>query len=215
MKLTEIRILTNTCIAKSTYLLTFQRHFDFIPGQVVGISNSHGQDPRLYSIASGNKDKNISILYKVNPEGLLTPDLQHLQTGAPLLVTEPFGTFTGNDEPAWWIANGTGVAPFVSMFFSGMTNNKTLIHGNREAESFFFSHEFSTLLSDHYIKCSTVEKIEGFYQGRLTDYLARLKEIPVSIKYYLCGSAEMVVDTRDLLISRGIPFDNIISEIYF
>ena len=35
------------------------------------------------------------------------------------------------------------------------------------------------------------------------------------LKYYLCGSAEMVVDTRDILIEKGIPFENIVSEIYF
>ena len=35
------------------------------------------------------------------------------------------------------------------------------------------------------------------------------------LKYYLCGSAEMVVEIRDILIEKGIPFDRIISEIYF
>lgn len=36
-----------------------------------------------------------------------------------------------------------------------------------------------------------------------------------ALKYYLCGSADMVVEARDILISKGIPFGNIISEIYF
>ncbi len=31
----------------------------------------------------------------------------------------------------------------------------------------------------------------------------------------LCGNAEMVVEVRDLLISRGIPFGQIRAEIYF
>jgi ferredoxin--NADP+ reductase len=34
-------------------------------------------------------------------------------------------------------------------------------------------------------------------------------------KYYLCGSAEMVVESREILISKGIPFNNIVAEIYF
>ena len=33
--------------------------------------------------------------------------------------------------------------------------------------------------------------------------------------YYLCGSADMVVEVRDILIGKGIPFGHIISEIYF
>jgi len=34
-------------------------------------------------------------------------------------------------------------------------------------------------------------------------------------RYYLCGSAEMVVQVRDILISKDIPFQNIVSETYF
>jgi len=36
-----------------------------------------------------------------------------------------------------------------------------------------------------------------------------------ALKYYICGSADMVVEARDILISKGIPFGSIISEIYF
>ena len=39
--------------------------------------------------------------------------------------------------------------------------------------------------------------------------------LPVDRKYYLCGSAEMVVGTRDILISKNVPYDAIIAEIYF
>jgi len=42
-----------------------------------------------------------------------------------------------------------------------------------------------------------------------------LTVIPADIKYYLCGKALMVVETRDILIERGVPFSNILSEIYF
>jgi len=31
----------------------------------------------------------------------------------------------------------------------------------------------------------------------------------------LCGSSGMVVEVRDILIDRGIPFGNITAEIYF
>ncbi len=35
------------------------------------------------------------------------------------------------------------------------------------------------------------------------------------LRYYICGQAAMAVETRDLLIEKGIPFGNIFTEIYF
>jgi len=42
-----------------------------------------------------------------------------------------------------------------------------------------------------------------------------LDDLPEDQKYYLCGSAEMVVECREILISKGIAFSNIVAEIYF
>jgi len=49
----------------------------------------------------------------------------------------------------------------------------------------------------------------------VTDYLKSVAALPGDYKYYLCGRAEMVVEARDILIAKGIPFNKIISEIYF
>jgi len=38
------------------------------------------------------------------------------------------------------------------------------------------------------------------------------QKLTLNYMYYLC---EMVVQVRDLLIAKNIPFENIISEIYF
>ena len=65
------------------------------------------------------------------------------------------------------------------------------------------------------MRCCSQEEDASVYHGRVTDYLLELEEIDPTLKYYLCGSAEMVVETRDILIQKGIPFDQIISEIYF
>jgi ferredoxin--NADP+ reductase len=48
----------------------------------------------------------------------------------------------------------------------------------------------------------------------VTAYLAAQKTLP-DVNYFLCGSAIMVVEVRDLLIERGIPFATIFAEIYF
>ena len=75
------------------------------------------------------------------------------------------------------------------------------------------------LYNDMKIDMVTIAKVgqyaENVYFGRLTNWLKEQKELPLDIKYYLCGNPEMVVEVRDILVSKGISFNNIISEIYF
>lgn len=202
-------------VAQDIYLFGIQRTFDFKAGQVLGVALAEDGPRRLYSICSGEKDDQVWILYNVIEEGYLTPRLSDLDTGDTIWITEPRGEFTCNKEPAVWIASGTGIAPFYSMLKSGLAENKNLIHGNRYLEQFHFYDDFASELGNHYIRCCTGESAEGVYQGRVTSYLAENPSPDPGLKYYICGSAEMVVDTRDVLISKGIPFDQIISEIYF
>jgi ferredoxin--NADP+ reductase len=202
-------------ISDGIYLFGFRREFAFKAGQVIGISLSKDGPRRLYSICSGEQDPEIWILYNVIEEGYLTPRMASLEKGDSVWITEPRGSFTGSSAPALWIAAGTGIAPFYSMFRSGLYTNKTLIHGSRYLEQFFFFDEFAEELGPNYIRCCSSEYDDHVYHGRVTSYLDELESLDTDLMYYLCGSSEMVVDTRDILIGKGVPYDHIISEIYF
>ena len=215
LDLKKVRISRQTQIAPNVFVLSFPRPWDFIAGQVLGIGAHATDEARLYSIASGELDDEVDVLYNINPEGKLTPWLSKIDTGDNIWVSEPFGSFTGTGEPAWWIASGTGIAPYSAMFRTGLYAGKKLLHGGRDLESFYFHEKFKPLLGDNYVRCCSRQEGPGIYHGRITQYLSELETLPVDEKYYLCGSAEMVVEVRDILIARGIPFDKIISEIYF
>lgn len=203
-------------IADDVYVISFPRPYSFRAGQVIAIDLEEKTEPRLYSIASGEQDENIDILFDKKLEGKLTPHLSKLEVGDSIWISEPFGDFTCNDVNAWFIASGTGVAPFVSMIRSGMSEGKRLIHGGRKDENFYFSNLLENYLSDdNYIRCASQEEKSQYYKGRLTSWLKEITVLPKEIKYYLCGSAEMVVDVRDILIARGVAFDHIVSETYF
>lgn len=202
-------------VATDVYVLSFPRDFEFTAGQVVAIDVIQDGTPRLYSIASGEKDENIDILFDEKSDGKLTPFLSKLNIGNDIYVSAPFGTFHCDTEKAWFIASGTGVAPFVSMIRSGMSREKMLIHGGRYDESFYFSELIEKELGSNYIRCASQEQFTKYYGGRLTQWLREQIVLPKEIKYYLCGSAEMVVEVRDFLISREVPFRNIVSETYF
>jgi len=213
--LNPVSVIDISEISSGVYYLKLERKVDFIPGQVIALAMQPEFEPRLYSIASGLEDGYIGILFDINPEGELTPLLAALSTGETVFASDPFGKFNCSPDRAVWIATGTGIAPFVSMVRSGRTDNVQLIHGARYLKSFFFSTLFKTELSSDYLRFCTAETGDGVITGRLTDYLRNKDDLSTDIKYYLCGSSQMVIDVREILLSKGIPFDHIIAEIYF
>jgi ferredoxin/flavodoxin---NADP+ reductase len=213
--LKEYVITQNDAIAPGVYVLKYTRDFSFIPGQVVGITVDSSLPPRMYSITSGMQDDEVWILFNIRPGGALTPRLADLKPGDKILASPPMGSFFGTAKPSTWIASGTGIAPFVSMWRSGMKRDKMLIHGGRFLHSFYFQEEFASLPEHDFVRCCSGEPGEGVYHGRLTQWLNGQPALNPNRKYYLCGSAEMVVDTRDILIEKGIAYNNILAEIYF
>jgi len=213
--LTESTVVSNTEIAPGVFVLKIKRILDFKSGQYIGITTDTKVPPRLYTIASGIKDNVIQVLYNVKDDGWLTPRLSEHKSGSVIYMTDPDGDFIDDESPAWWIASGTGIAPFASMFRSGLKSNKKLIHGGRFTHSFHFEKEFRPVLKNNYIRCCSQEYAEGLYNGRLTRYLQDIETFPEDCRYFLCGSPEMVVEVRDLLIDKGVAFDKIVAEIYF
>ncbi|MEI6574616.1 MAG: FAD-binding oxidoreductase [Bacteroidota bacterium] len=202
-------------ISHNAYVLSFPRNFEFKAGQVLAIGLHEEDDPRVYSIASGPEDPNVDILFTVKTNGHLTPTLASMKPGDKIMISQAFGSFLGGPEPAFWIAAGTGLAPYRSMLRSGLSQYKHLIHGGRHLDSFYFEDEFSKSLGTNYIRCCSQESAPGLFPGRVSDYLKNLEALPTDVEYYLCGSAEMVIECREILLSRGILFMNIYSEVYF
>lgn len=202
-------------IAPGVFVIGWRRTHDFQPGQVVKLALDPGHPPRIYSLCSGAEDDTLRVLFNIKPEGFLTPKLAMLNVGDPLFASPPYGTFLGTNEPAWWIATGTGIAPFHSMVRSGMGHNKVLLHGARTVDQFYFSELFSEALGTRYQRCCSAEQASEVFSGRVTGFLALQDSLPKNQPYYICGQAGMAVEARDLLIEKGIPFKNIVTEIYF
>jgi ferredoxin/flavodoxin---NADP+ reductase len=208
------RITSCNEISPDVFVISFKRDFSFVAGQVVKLALDKKTEPRIYSLCSGTNDEDASILFNVKKTGTLTPRLARLMPGDEILVSSPYGSFSCNHDPAWWIATGTGIAPYYSMLRSDLGGNKKLIHGVRYLNQFYFEKELKQKLGENYIQCCSHESSQHVFTGRITHYLSTLNGFP-DINYYLCGNALMVVEVRDLLISAGISYKRINSEIYF
>lgn len=214
-ELFHVKLTGNEEISPGVHVISWKRNCDFLPGQVVKIAMGEHDQPRIYSVCSGNHETEIRVLFNIKEEGELTPKLSACIPGETIWASKVYGGFIGNEKPAWWIATGTGVAPFYSMFRSGLGKGKTLIHGARFLTQFYFEDELEWGLGNKYIRCCSQEQSCDVFPGRVTDYLKQVEKLPANYQYFLCGKALMVVEVRDLLIEKGIPYENIIAEIYF
>jgi len=202
-------------IAKGKFVLQMEKPFSFTAGQVLALALDDSHEPRIYSICSGESDPFLQILFDVNKAGTVTPRLSKMRKGDLLYVSKPYGRFLPDrHSPMWWIATGTGIAPFYAMLRTGYQPVK-LLHGARESTHFHFEQEFLSRLGEHYVRCNSGMEEAGDFQGRVNHFLERLHDVPLDNKYYLCGRSLMVVEVRDLLIARGVPYENIVTEIYF
>ena len=209
------RVLSNKEITPGVFALEIEKNIEFKAGQVIAAAMSPNDDLRLYSIASGENQPFLRILFDVNPSGQLTPPMSLLKEGDMLYISAPFGRFTKTPDNAWWIATGTGIAPFISMAESGQSEGRTLLHGARFLNQFYFSDLFKDKMGSEYVRFCTAESSEEVISGRLTTFIKESDNILPERKYYLCGNSNMVVEVRDLLLSKGVPFEHIIAEIYF
>ncbi|MDA3881481.1 MAG: oxidoreductase [Prolixibacteraceae bacterium] len=211
----ENKVVNIEEIATGKFLLTFEKQFDVKAGHVVAIAADESHQPRIYSLCSGETEKFMQILFDLKLDGVLSPKMAKMKPGDVLFVSKPYGSFLPENESAmWWIATGTGIAPFSAMLQSGYKADK-LLHGARKASNFYFERDFKLVLKDNYIRCNSGKDGLGDYFGRVTDWIEKQEKLPVANKYYLCGRALMVVEVRDLLIAKGIPYENIVSEIFF
>ena len=89
-----------------------------------------------------------------------------------------------------------------------------LVHGSRTIAGLFERGVlFLRCFGERYVPCCTAESA-GVFPGRSTAWLSS-QGLPHAERFLLCGNSRMVVDARDILIGRGVPFTNVIAEIYF
>ncbi len=110
--LVAVKVIDNVEISPGVYLLSWRQNGTFIPGQVVKVAIDRIQPPRIYSVCIGNIDEKMSILFNIKEDGFLTPKLAAAIPGDEILISKPYGSFRGDHSPAYWIATGTGIAPF-------------------------------------------------------------------------------------------------------
>lgn len=210
-KIQSIRNLTD-----STYIIRMDKNnFEFRSGQYLSLGMPDDMNMREYSIYSGSNDSFLEVLIKEVEEGDVSVILKKTRVGQALNVEGPYGFFTLKEKDIensefLFLATGTGISPFHSFIQSNPKINYKLIHGVRFNTE---TYEKETYESIRYTSAISQDS-KGNYQGRLTEFLKTLNPNSDTL-CYLCGNVDMIHDAYDILQEKGIPVDQIHSEVYF
>ena len=184
---------------------------------------------RAYSIASPSWDEGLDFYSIKVEDGPLTSKLQHIEKGDQVLLgRKPTGTLVLDalkpGKRLFLVSTGTGVAPFASLLREPETYEKfehvILTHTCRNVCDLRYSAALSDSLKDDPLVgdiapsrityYSSTTRDEFVRTGRITDLLKTGKFFsdlsiegfnPETDRIMICGSIDMIADTRAILLS--------------
>ena len=209
--ITAVRHLTD-----STFVLQLERKdLPFQTGQFVILRRPGTIDQREYTVYSGEQDDFLEVLVREVTDGKITPMLKKMQPGVELEVDGPFGFFRFQPtmfptQKFLFVATGTGISPFHSFVKTYPELDYKLIHGVRFGEEAYDHNHFK---KEKITLCTSGDST-GDFNGRVTGYLSG-RQPDTDTQCFLCGNSEMIHEAFDILTGKGIPVQNIYTEVYF
>ncbi len=219
--------------------------FRFQSGQFVMIGLVVDGKPlmRAYSIVSPHWEETLEFLSIKVQDGPLTSRLQHIEVGSTVMVgRKASGTLlTQNLLPGknlYLLSTGTGLAPFMAMIRDPEVYEAfekiVLVHGCRQVNELAYdevitqelpeNEYFGELVKTKLIYYPTVTREAFRNQGRIPPLLdsgdlpAAIGLPPISIeadRFMLCGSPEMLKDTRAIFDKLGMTEGNMSTPGHF
>ncbi|AZY94910.1 MULTISPECIES: ferredoxin--NADP reductase [Paracoccus] len=204
---------------------------------MIGLPGDNGKPLlRAYSIASPNWDDELEFYSIIVPDGPLTSKLQHIKPGDEIILRpKPVGTLVLDallpGKRLWFLATGTGFAPFASLMRDPETYERfeqvIMMHTCRTGEELVYGAELvnnlrhDPLLTEIYgddfaqrLKYyPTTTREPSPFMGRITDNLTSGKVLsdlglppidPAQDRAMICGSLAFNVDVKAVLEGFGL-----------
>lgn len=200
---------------------------------MIGLLGDNGKPLlRAYSIASPAWDEELEFYSIKVPDGPLTSKLQHIQPGEQIILRpKPVGTLVHDallpGKRIWFLATGTGIAPFASLMREPETYEKydqvvmmhtcrtvgELEYGRQLVESLKEDPLIGELVEGKLLYYPTTTREEFPHMGRITDNLASGKVFadlglepmnPETDRAMVCGSLAFNKDVMAVLEGFGL-----------
>jgi ferredoxin--NADP+ reductase len=219
-----------------SFRVTRPRSLRFRSGEfvMIGLMDDRGKPLlRAYSIASPSWDDELEFYSIKVPDGPLTSRLQHIVPGDQIILRpKPVGTLVLDalrpGRRLWFLATGTGIAPFASLMRDPETYEKfdqvVMMHTCREVAELAYGRRLvEDLRSDELVGEMAAGKLLYYptttrepspRMGRVTDNLASGKVFadlgipgpmdPATDRAMVCGSLAFNLDVKAILESWGL-----------
>lgn len=200
---------------------------------MIGLMGDNGKPLlRAYSIASPAWDEELEFYSIKVPDGPLTSKLQHIKVGDEIILRpKPVGTLVHDallpGKRLWFLATGTGLAPFASLMREPETYEKydqvimmhtcrevaELEYGRRLVESLKDDPLIGEMVGDKLLYYPTTTREAFPRMGRVTDNLTSGKVfadlgLPAmnrdEDRAMVCGSLAFNVDVKKILEEFGL-----------
>jgi ferredoxin/flavodoxin---NADP+ reductase len=187
---------------------------------------------RAYSIASPSWDEELEFYSIKVPDGPLTSKLQHIQVGDEIILRpKPVGTLVHDallpGSRIWFLATGTGLAPFASLMRDPETYEKydqvIMMHTCREVAELDYGRQLveslkddpliGEMVGDKLLYYPTTTRETSARMGRITDNLTSGKVFadlglapmdPEEDRAMVCGSLAFNHDVKAVLEKFGL-----------
>ena len=200
---------------------------------MIGLLGDNGKPLlRAYSIASPSWDEELEFYSIKVPDGPLTSKLQHIQPGDEIILRpKPVGTLVHDallpGKRVWFLATGTGIAPFASLMRDPETYEKfdqvIMMHTCREQAELEYGRQLvedlendpliGEMVAGKLLYYPTTTREESPKMGRITDNLTSGKVFedlslppmdPATDRAMVCGSLAFNVDVKAVLEDFGL-----------
>jgi ferredoxin--NADP+ reductase len=216
------------------FRMTRPTSFRFRSGEfvMIGLEGANGKPLlRAYSMASPSWDEELEFFSIKVPDGPLTSKLQLIKPGDKVLLgRKPTGTLVHDALTAgkrlYLFSTGTGIAPFASIIRDPETYQRfeqvILTHTCREVGELKYGQDLVAALKDdplvgehahrlvHYTTCTrepwaNQKRITTLIEtGQLFRDLGVPPLDPASDRVMICGSIDMITDTKALVEKAGL-----------
>lgn len=198
---------------------SLERPYKYDPGQFLHIAvdedyDGIGQWPesRCFSMQSDPAEDVIRITYAV--KGAFTQEMERvLKPGREVWLKLPFGelfTQPHNKNNTVFIAGGTGVTPFLSLFthdsFRDYVNPRIYL-GYKNEDYYIYQNELAAIKNDNV-------RITVFFENKdgVIDIARIHDENGNDSNYFISGPPVMIKIFKNKLIELGVPRENVLTD---
>ena len=207
---------------KGIYTVEFkslERPYKYDPGQFLHIAidedyDGIGQWPesRCFSMQSDPAEELIRITYAV--KGRFTQEMEKVLTvGREVWLKLPFGelfTQPHNKTNTVFIAGGTGITPFLSLFthdsFRDYVNPRVYL-GYKNEDYYIYQAELAAIKNDN-------AQITIFFENKdgVIDIVKIHEQNGNDSNYFISGPPIMIKIFKNKLIELGVPRENVLTD---